>query len=231
MAMNGKPDEHLDQWVRQSLDRLPDAPPPGTAFDRERFWAQLRPELQTSAGPRRRVWGWWTAAACLAGILLGWFVLTRPQPERSVVAAQEKRPDAPKPSAQTSKTVIEPEPVVRVVLRTSRLSVDRKIVRTVPVPDLSGDSTAPTVAVTSTPTVDTRIDSAAAGKAGVAVVRSPKRRFQVVHLNELQAEEEIRPGPYRTERFVRLGMGNTGTSTPEAIHPSLSLPVTSKSNQ
>jgi hypothetical protein len=59
-------------------------------------------------------------------------------------------------------------------------------------------------------------------------VSAPKRRFQVVHLNELQAEEEIRPTTYRTEGFVRLGLGNTGPRMPETAHPSITLPITNK---
>lgn len=232
--MNGKPDEHLDQWVRQSLNRLPDAPPPGTAFDKERLWVQLRPELQPSANPRRRVWGWWAAAACLAGIVLGWFIVDQPQPEQRVTVAQEKRPDAQSLIDQKSKAEIEPERVAGVVSTTSRPYVKKKILGTAPVPAPSGEGTAPTVVMSSESTVNTRPDSTvstAPARASAVVVSLPKRRFQVVHLNELQAEEEIRPGPYRTERFVRLGMGNTGTPMPETSHPSISLPINSKSNQ
>jgi hypothetical protein len=191
----------------------------------------LRPELQTSTKPRRRVWVWWAAAACVAGIVLGWFALNQPQPEPGATVAREKRPAAPLPIDQQSKPVVEPSRVAVAIPATSRPSVGRKNERRVSAPAQSGDRTAPTVALSTEPAADTRLDSTATGKASVAAVRSPKRRFQVVHLNELQAEEEIRPTPHRTERFVRLGMGNTEAPSPEAIHPSISVPISSKSNQ
>lgn len=195
---------------------------------------QLRPELQPSANPRRRSWAWWAAAACLAGVVLAWLVLNQPQPEQRVTVAQEKGPDAQILIDQKSKAEIEPERVAGVVSTTSRPFVKRKILGTAPVPAPSGGGTAPTVALSSESTVDTRTDSAvstAPARASTVVVSVPRRRFRVVHLNELQAEEEIRPGSYRTERFVRLGMGNRGTPVPETSHPSISLPINSKSNQ
>jgi hypothetical protein len=230
--MNGKPDEHLDQWVRQSLDRLPDTLPPGTTFNHERLWTQLRPELQKPARSRQRGW-WWVAAACLAGVGLGWFVLDQPQLVHSAAVTHEKRPALPQPNDQPSSPVIDPGQVARVVPETSRPPVERRVVQATATPVSLGNESTQVVALPDESSADTRIDSIASAvsdKASVSVVRSPKRRFQVVHLNELQAEEDIRPSQYRTERFVRLGMGSTGASSPQATHPSISLPINTKSN-
>jgi hypothetical protein len=61
-------------------------------------------------------------------------------------------------------------------------------------------------------------------------VAAQKRRFQVVHLNELQAEKEIRPALHSTDRFVRLGTPNNEQPMPEVTHPALTWPLTTKSN-
>lgn len=89
--MKQKPDETLDQWVRQALSQLPDAPPPASSFDSEHLWAQLRPELQAepSRWPARLVW--WMAAACLAGLSLGWVWLYRSTDDRNTVNRKNNR--------------------------------------------------------------------------------------------------------------------------------------------
>jgi hypothetical protein len=58
-----------------------------------------------------------------------------------------------------------------------------------------------------------------------------KRRFRVIHENELRAEEETRPKIYHTENFVRLGTGRSEEPVREERRPALTLPLPHKSNQ
>jgi hypothetical protein len=67
------------------------------------------------------------------------------------------------------------------------------------------------------------------------VTIAPKRRFRVVHENELPAEDEaywVRyPPEGRTERFVRLGTGNPSQPTASDDLPALQLPLNRKTPQ
>ena len=58
----------------------------------------------------------------------------------------------------------------------------------------------------------------------------PKRRFQVVHENELRAEEEAQPKLYRPDHFVRLGSGQVEEPQPETGRPALIMSLTNKPN-
>lgn len=238
--MNGKPDERLDQWVRQSLDRLPDAPPPGSRFDAGQLWNQLQPELQKSAAHRARGWVWWAAAACLVGALLGWFLLNQ-QPEfsRRVVSrvTRQRVPmtirteppitanvDGPKPQlpVKTGPSISPPARHSERIVRVSFAVLPKK------------EPTRPVVHLTEPPTIADTISTMTTSPEppkNTAVAAAPTRRFRVVHRNELQAEEAIRPSPHRTDRFVRLGTGDKGQPVPETAHPTITWPSTNKLNQ
>lgn len=239
MAMNGRPDEPLDQWVRQSLDRLPDAPPPGTTFDAERLWTHIRPELKKTTHRRQRGWVWWAAAACLVGAVLGWLSLNQQSPERSRADIHAKYPDAPMAINREPQNPAGFDRTERRLVRKNRSSEPSSVRNTepsapVPTPVLSTKAVAESVTRATEPLTGADVDSTALMATDVVkatVVSAPKRRFQVVHLNELRAEEEIRPAPYRTERFVRLGLGNNGQLIPETAHPSITWSITNKPTQ
>jgi hypothetical protein len=234
--MNGKPDEHLDEWVRQSLNRLPNTPPPGTQFDAERLWTKMRPELQKKPYSRQWGWVWWAAAACLVSAVLGWLSLNQPKRERNHPITYVKHRNVPVAINREPKSLTENDRLKEVPMRpnySSRPASKQmpKRIAPVPTPVLSSETAGPWVAHINEPPMGARADSIrsiAPEKTKEKVASAPKRRFQVVHLNELQAEEEIRPTTYRTEGFVRLGLGNTGVHMPETAHPSIMLPITSK---
>ncbi|WP_420148105.1 hypothetical protein [Spirosoma sp.] len=241
--MKQKPDEMPDAWVRQSLRQLPDAPPPDSAFDSERLWAQLRPELQ--ARPVRRRMRWiWLAAACLAGLVLSWFFWQNPHTDQPVVATHHF---LPKPSVKASgkaKSLDKADTLVPVFAQRSRqktsrqptekqyvapqasthvASVSHPIIQDVAVP--LADSTATTIepSLVAEKTMER-------SKPNVTTVK-PKRRFRLMHENELRAEEEAAPKIYRTDHFVRIGSGRSDApvSEPRQTEPPLSL--TTKKSQ
>ena len=235
--MNGKPDEHPDQWVRQSLDRLSDTPPPGTTFDAERLWDQLRPELQKPATRRRFSWAGWLAAACVAGTLLGWFWMSQQPESIRRVESKIERPDEPVtigPEPQTTASVDQPKSKIsiksRLFLSTSTQHSERTatvapiVLPAIEPTQLVDNGTEPPTTADTTSAMPTQTETAKT----TTVAAAPKRRFRVVHLNELQAEEAIRPTPQRTDRFVRLGTGDNGQPAPETAHPTLTWPLTNK---
>ena len=235
--MNGKPDEHLDQWVRQSLDRLPDAPPPGTTFDAERLWGQLRPELQKPATRRRFGWVGWLAAACVTGTLLGWFWMGQQPEHKPLIASKVERQRVPVSirSHQYATDKNDPsEPIRSTKIRQFSLPSTRHSERIATVAlivlpakeptHLVDNGTEPPTTADTTSSIPTQTETPET----TAVAAAPKRRFLVVHLNELQAEEAIRPTPQRTDRFVRLGTGDNGQPVPETAHPTLTWPLTNK---
>lgn len=237
--MNGKSDESLDQWVRQSLDRLPDAPPPGTTFDAGRLWDQLHPELQKTPAHRRSGWIGWAAAACTAGILLGWFWLNQQPDSVRRTVSSIKRPTVPmaiRPEQHTAARTDQSEPIYPAKIRLST-SLDgwhsKGIVKALPTVLPANESTQLVDTATELPTIADTESTMATQPEPVAItaIATPKRRFRIVHLNELQAEEAIRPTPYRTDHFVRLGTGDNGQPAPETAHPSIMWPLTNKSNQ
>ena len=238
--MNGKPDEHLDQWVRQSLDRLPDTPPPGTTFDAERLWDQLRPELQKPASRRRFGWVGWLAAACVTGTLLGWFWMGQQPEHKPRIASKVERQRVPvsiNPEPRSMAQVDQPKSKFPTKIRPSVAASaqhSERIATASPIA-LPIEEVAQAVDnVTELPTIaDTTsaIPTQTETPKPTAVAAAPKRRFRVVHLNELQAEEAIRPTPQRTDRFVRLGTGDHKQPVSETTHPTLTWPLTNKSNQ
>ena len=237
--MNGKPDEHLDEWVRQSLNKLPNTPPPGTQFDAGRLWTKMRPELQKKPYSRQWGWVWWAAAACLVGAVLGWLRLNQPQRESSSPITHVKRPSPPVAINRELNSLTFDDRLKESSVRPNYSSRPaskqmEKQIGPVSAPVFSSETTEPSVSYKNEPQMGVHADSVRSfepKKTKETIASAPKRRFQVVHLNELQAEEEIRPTTYRTEGFVRLGLGNTETHMPETAHPSITLPITNKSIQ
>jgi hypothetical protein len=211
--MKLKNDELPDEWVRQTLSRLPDAPPPGSSFDSERLWGQLRPELQ--AKPTRRQTWWWLSAACVAGLLFGWLTwpLSSSEPKTglatSVVTNRPKADAGAEPSPNQAESLSQPTPVIA---ETHQLKRQRNPVHRQPQssPD-DGATAAISPELESIQAAEPTATSVVATvliprKANVAVV-TPKRRFRVMHENELRAEDESAPQLYRINHFVRLGAG------------------------
>jgi|GEM_PF-6816368 len=59
--------DETDEFFKTALDGLDDVPPPGAAFDANALWRDLDAELR----PRRRLTGWWVAAAVSMLVLAG----------------------------------------------------------------------------------------------------------------------------------------------------------------
>lgn len=250
--MKQKPDEALDQWVRQSLSRLPDTPPPGSSFDSERLWQQMRPELQAEQPRRRARWIGWAAAAVVAGLVTLWGSMHRPD-TRPVSAVTVKNEQATTHSAipskadeQLVKSVSESEKEERNVPKiaskrvkaetvTPRQQVDEHSEVTVAVDFPESESDASRERGIRTPsTLESTLLGLDAKTPVAQHIPKPtkaKPRFKVVHENELQAEEEARPKLYQTGNFVRLGTGQMHETEQPEHQPALVIPLTNKPNQ
>lgn len=251
--MKQKPDESLDQWVRQSLSRLPDTPPSGSSFDPERLWQQLRPELQAEL-PRRRVsWVWWSAAAVIAGIVTLWgsmywreslpasaltvkktkqvtsgpatLSMGAEKPVKSVPELENEKRNAPDVASKQVKTEkINPR---------QQVDAHSEVVATVDLSESESDGSRergirpPGTLENTLPELETQAPIAQ----NVPKSNKVKRHFKVVHENELQAEEEAMPKLYQTGNFVRLGTGQIQETEQQERQPSLVLPLTNKPNQ
>lgn len=239
--MNGKPDETLDQWVRQTLDQLPDAPPPGSAFDAERLWSQLRPELTETPGRRWTGWVRWVAAACIIGCVLSWFWLTPPPESVAVTLANVKATPTSAGTGAKSPDLSEVQPITkpnftysrepftkRRLVRASRSVANVKSAPPITQPGVS-TVTAPEPSVADETTLPVASLTEPTPKSAVAI--ASKRRFRVVHENEIRAEEETRSKLYRTEGFVRLGTGRNDEPVRDEPTTGLILPLTNKTNQ
>ena len=231
-----------DRWVRDWLGQLPDAPPPGSTFDTERLWAQLRPELQADPARRLAGWAWYVVAACLSGLILGWFLLNQPADNHKAYIAHNtvKKANPPfltgrTPYVATKLTRSEParSVAVRRILSLRRERNDSETPKynvivpapeqtefVVQLPELPAETAMPPIA-------EKLVQSQ---KPAIAQTR-PKHRFQVVHQNELRAEEEARPKLYRTEHFVRIGTVQPDSPTPEERQPAPVMSLTNKPNR
>lgn len=238
--MKPQPDETLDAWVRQALDQLPDALPPGSTFDAKRLWGQMRPALPKT--PARRWAGWmrWATAASVVGLL--WIGFRFAQPPQSAATNQPTLTPMATHLTTTPKAEPKPEspgiPTVAVKLNRSRQRPTRSPVDlpTTPAPTPVASVDAQNVPDV-TPAESARPDEPLAATAlltepttSSTVAGAPKRRFRVVHVNELRAEEEIRAKLYRTEGFVRLGTGRKAEPTRDEPTTVLILPLSSKTN-
>ncbi|GAB3969007.1 hypothetical protein GCM10028806_14260 [Spirosoma terrae] len=250
--MKQKPDEALDQWVRQSLSRLPDTPPPGSSFDSERLWQQMRPELQVEQPRRRARWIGWAAAAVVAGLVTLWGSMHRPD-TRPVSATTVKNEQATthstiplKADEQLVKSVSESEKEERNVPKiaskrvkaetvTPRQQVDGHSEVTVAVDFPESESDASRERGIRTPsTLESTLlglDTKTPVAQHIPKQTKAKPRFKVVHENELKAEEEARPKLYQTGNFVRLGTGQLHETEQPERQPALVIPLTNKPNQ
>ncbi len=240
--MKQKPDETPDQWVRQSLSQLSDTPPPGSSFDPERVWGQLRPELQAAPSHRRVGGAWWAVAACLGGLVVGWFWVNQSSDDDTEVVAHrtERRADAPviihdKPKSADKiaapKSVVSEDrrPGLALRIQSQRKETPKeKSAPRMPEPIETVPQTSDLQIVAEVPPVVEKRPELS--KPNVATTTA-KRRFRVVHENELRAEEEARPKLYRTDHFVRLGTGQSEELVPDEDRPTLLMPLTNKPNQ
>ena len=258
--MNEQHGNHSEQRIRQTLNTLPDAPPPGSAFDSAALWERLRPELSaqsvaaqsaptpTHSGRKRSVFGWWLAAAS-AVMLLGWFWWAGQatlKPDAVIRKSAEKAGVNIDLLAKLNPPVSQPNVVIPPIdtrLATAFQKQQRpRTNQTVTGPVLTkqpgelvinqastadtGPAVSPVDAV-SVPPESTSLTPAVTQKPAIA--RALKRRFRVVHANELAAEEEqTHLTQSRADHFVRLGTGSPasagsgGGSEPPTLQVSLS---------
>lgn len=237
MAMNGKSEESLDQWVRQSLDRLPDAPPPGSAFDPERVWGKARPQLSAKPVSRQRTLITWIAAGCMAGLFI-YMVWPRTQIQQSASAKSEsgstsgatnQRSTTYPQETRFAQKLSKPSHKQQITgsLHTTSLPIEDTVwVTQQPMPvEVGGPISAPLTVDVSIANVTAEISQP------LTPTPSPKRRFKVVHENELRAEEETRPVLYRTDHFVRLGTADKQASDEGPRPAPVILPLTTKANR
>jgi hypothetical protein len=253
--MNEQPDNKFDQRIRQALDRLPDVPAPNTAFNAGKLWEQMRPELvaQPVLVPKHRTYLRWLVAASLSGLLLaGLWWSWKPSMKPLVVDRQpvEKRAgryELPKNVVTPTEHITHKGKSAKQVDATGNRMADRKAVeRTGSVPDVAQEAVAApepeTLANVQNPEPEpTQTLPITAGQptspVTVATPKAiaPKRRFRVVHENELKAEEEAIYSQIRTksssERFVRIGTGNQVSTGSDEPSPAILLPLNRKSTQ
>lgn len=239
--MKQKPDETLDSWVRQSLQQLPDTSPSGSTFDPERLWSQLRPELQATPSRRTISTTWWVAAAWLAGLTLGWFWLRQSEENHSTNVTRNmlRSVDTPRVSYQDKKPAIEAvseksafsdNTSAQLRLKTRHRSRVSAVVETPSQPDESVEVITQNHEVPLPAEMPLIIEKPTEhSKPNVAVV-APKRRFRVMHENELRAEE-VQPKLYRPDHFVRLGTGRSEEAIPEPHSSDLITQLTTKKTQ
>lgn len=216
-----------DNCFKTALDGLPDAPPPGSAFDAEALWGDLDRQLR----PRRRFTGGWVAAACglltlLAG-LGGWVLFseekttgpsepagglaTRPvhqRTERPKALPPAKLPEVAKqPNRQTlsPNRAVFPHPKAR--LEPESVAESAPVV-----PEVAPVApTAPEVSPQLTPEPAVALAKPVFSEKKLA--RS-KPRFRVVHANELPSSETISIKQPRAEATARVTLG-----MPSALQP------------
>ncbi|WP_460964901.1 hypothetical protein [Spirosoma litoris] len=240
--MKQKPDEFPDQWVRQTLSQLPDTPPPGSAFNSERLWGQLRPELEQTPARRLTGWVWWAAAACLLGLALSYFWLYPSINERSVMATHsgKHRPKRlltnqyqsnSRADVARSKPVVDGKEKSVLVLRKHRDQHETRKTTTTPFVLEPVEVVAQTTEVPTNIEVPLLVESKSDAQKPSVAMSAPKRRFKVVHENELRSEEETRPKLYPAENFVRIGTGGRAESVSDGSRPAFTLPLTHKPNQ
>ncbi len=236
--MNEKQNANFDRQIRQTLGTLPDAPPPGSTFDAGKLWEQLRPELAAAPVTQKRIGGWWwTVAASVIGLLMGWFwwdndvvspervtVHTRPIVPPLAVSSQhagvelsvKRAVKTPAGVVQRSGAALGREAKKDTQNRPYSPTQHRYVVQLIPQQPITPESVSVT-SVTETP------------KPTLAV--APKRRFRVVHENELPAEDEAYQVRSRAGQFVRLGTGGQLTAGPDEDLPQLRVPLSRKSIQ
>jgi len=228
--MKPNADEPIDQLVRDALGKGADRPLP--SFNPEQTWARLNLELQ----PQKRRWRpavWWWAAS-LTGLLLLFGAAWYRQTANSELSDQVKGQNDERLSHQSEPEVR--QPILPIKPESAQKKNPEKIVRHTPV-----TVERPVIILAEEPE---RVDSLIAQvpkpleqrvsepESPAAVASSPvKPRFQVMHINEYQAEEDAQPRLYRTQNLVRLGAAEPPSETAPAP-PSMKivLPQRHKSN-
>ena len=186
----------------------------------------------------------WLAAACIGALVFGWgWLSTQSTPEPTVTIAQSKKAENQTPNQQSSTLAPANEPdgpkrifsaAERPRIAQYKQSSQSTRPETEATPPVSTSAAIPSsmpddaLSLTEAPAIIDKLPTSAAPK--VAQVK-PKRRFQVVHENELRAEDEAQPKLYRPDHFVRLGTGQIGEPQPEAGRPALIMSLTNKPNQ
>ena len=235
--MNEQQGKHLDQRVRKALNNLPDAP--GTEFDAGKLWEQIRPELATQpvAVPGRMGEIRWLVAASLIGIglFLGWLLRVQPGVDRlqasRQVAGYVGRKNSVQPQKRTwpeQKLPALPPRTGQQVAETQPVSRAKKLIDR-PIQTAEATEVQPTLATIDLPADLPVVDLGPAEPLPVKLtpapvnqkpgIAYPKRRFAVVHQNEVRAEAETRARLERNDRFVRLGAPPPGTSSMLPITP------------
>lgn len=232
--MNEKQGNLLDQRIRQALGSLPDAPPPGSPFDSARLWEQLRPELNAQQPvSRKRVGGWWWAAALVAGLLVVgfWYGQSASKQTTTISQSVSLPPRSEKYGPVFSQT--------EVAKQTAHPSARRKNnLQTAVAVRFATKAEAETVSIQQTeqPIIREPVSLTPLVEIPKTVVATlTKKRFRVVHENELIAEDEAHRVRYapggRTERFVRLGTGSQSQTIANEELPALQLPLHRKTTQ
>lgn len=211
-----------DNRFKTALDGLPDAPPPGTAFDADALWADLDRQLR----PRRRFAGWWVAACGVLTLLAGLgggvlFLAEKTTPSATRLAAEPARREG-KRAVSPEKEGFKNAPVAsRAVSPPKRATPQRGTTPVVPVPPAPAAALAeeaspagPETAVAMSPPAPTEAaDSMAASSLAAKPVfltqkpARPKPRFRVVHAHELPSSETIPTKQPRAEATARVTIG------------------------
>lgn len=205
----------LDNRFKTALDGLPDAPPPGTAFDADALWTEMDRQLR----PRRRFRAGWLAAACglltlLAG--LGWWFSgaeAPTAPERPVAGRLHpagKRETSPKREVFTNTPVAR-----RAVSPPSRATSQRGTTPPLPIVPMAIVAEAvpalPEPIQTAVPEseyppqpIAEAVADAAKPKHWRKIPNRPRPRFPVAHENELREEVPSERQLDAGTGFVRL---------------------------
>lgn len=201
----------FDGRIRQELARLPDTPPPGSEFEPDKLWTQLRPQLTEAPARWRTVGWWWWAAACVVVILLICQMIWLGRFDSSQPSIAEKKLPKHQP-AITKTTAASTSRQRQPVLADTKPANGHEPARIVAVPTPSAPDGRPVmpvdtvkvVAVTemvlSTPIEKsnelpvTPVPTATPIPVSRPVVAAtaPRRRFRVVHVSELAEFDQRR---------------------------------------
>ena len=231
--MNEQQGKHFDKRIRQALDRLPDVPAPGSSFDANRLWEQLRPELATPLvviTPKRTGQVRWLVAASLVsiGLFLSWLLPTKFSMEEAKSDQRLAGYVVKKAPYQLKERARIEQETPAFLSETRKQPIDKQTLKRyekIINPAVSTIDTIGSQLMVITINVPVDLPLSEAWLIEPALVRSalavidcggavyPKRRFAVVHQNELRAEAETQANLERNDRFVRWGGPLPGTSS------------------
>ncbi|OIN59918.1 hypothetical protein BLX24_08720 [Arsenicibacter rosenii] len=241
--------EHLDRNIRQALDSVSHTLPPDTSYTLGRGWDRIRTELAADTPKpvpaHRRLW-WRVAAIILFGFgagITGLYLLpvqngktahSSPESHAPLVSqqvdapdklpAKPDAPDRPRPDIQR-----QPPLATKPATPPDTLTKDG-ITATEARPQLAASpETVPEKPDTvSEKPVDTHVITAVINHKPVA----KKRRFAVIHENELPLAEEAHRIRYsvgeKPERLVRIGSGAFDAYPSNQTPATLSVPLNRK---